>query len=235
MQLGALVHGREFAGTNAQRWQRAERKLRTGLEQHWSASQQVFAAVRDAKQKMAESTAAGADTFGNGAGQAAHLVDAAIVLAIMEADLPDLPHSVLDPRAAATLEALEQAFTAAFPINHRRPPGLAPALGRSLADRYFGGGAWYATTLGAAAFCFRHALAEPASAAHWLARGETFMATTRWMTPADGSLSEQVDRDTLQPRSARHLTWSYAAFISAARLRRQALAASAIKQSDAGC
>jgi glucoamylase len=210
VQLGALVHGREFAGANMRRWKNAERKLRTGLEQHWSAQQQVFTAIRTEE-----------STDNKGAEQS---VDAAIVLAIMEADLPDLPHSVLDPRAASTLDALERAFTKAFAINHQRPQGLPPALGRSLADKYFGGGAWYATTLAAAAFCFRHAIAEPASARHWLARGDAWMATVRWMTPDDGSMSEQVDRATKEQRSARHLTWSYAAFVSAARLRQQAIA-----------
>ena len=214
VQLGALVHGRQFAGANLPQWQKAERKLRAGLEQHWSAPQQVFTAVCTTKQSNEVETVATAE----------QLVDAAIVLAIMEADLPDLPHSVLDPRAASTLAALERAFIEAFPINHNRPAGLAPALGRSLADQYFGGGAWYATTLGAAAFCFRHALAEPDAAAHWCQRGDAYMTTARWMTPEDGSMSEQVDRENLQPRSARHLTWSYAAFVSAARLRKQALA-----------
>ena len=213
VQLGALVHGRQFAGANAMQWQRAERKLRAGLELHWSAQQQVFTAIRTTKRNN-ESNKMELEAVG-----AEQLVDAAILLAIMEADLPELPHSVLDPRAASTLAALEHAFSAAFPINHNRPQGLAPALGRSLADNYFGGGAWYATTLGAAAFCYRHAVAEPGTAAHWLARGDAWMATVRWMTPADGSMSEQVDRATKQPRSAQHLTWSYAAFVSAARLR----------------
>jgi glucoamylase len=49
------------------------------------------------------------------------------------------------------------------------------------------------------------------------------MATVRALTPADGSLSEQVDRATGAPTSARHLTWSYAAFVDSARLRRLAL------------
>jgi glucoamylase len=45
----------------------------------------------------------------------------------------------------------------------------------------------------------------------------------RGLIPADGSMSEQVDRATGLPTSARHLTWSYAAFVSTARLRRQAM------------
>jgi glucoamylase len=51
------------------------------------------------------------------------------------------------------------------------------------------------------------------------------MATLRALTPADGALSEQVDRETGAQTSAHHLTWSYAAFVSTARLRAQAAGA----------
>ena len=52
-----------------------------------------------------------------------------------------------------------------------------------------------------------------------IVRGDAFMQAVRDVTPADGSLSEQVDRVTGMQTSARHLTWSYAAFIGAARAR----------------
>jgi glucoamylase len=50
------------------------------------------------------------------------------------------------------------------------------------------------------------------------------MRTVRKYTPDDGSLSEQFDRVSGAQTSARHLTWGYAAFISAAQDRRQAIA-----------
>ena len=49
-----------------------------------------------------------------------------------------------------------------------------------------------------------------------LARGEAFMRTVHAYTPADGALSEQFDQTTGAPSSAKHLSWSYAAFITAA-------------------
>jgi glucoamylase len=49
------------------------------------------------------------------------------------------------------------------------------------------------------------------------------MATIKDFTPADGHLAEQFDRATGVPVSARDLTWSYAAFVSAARTRRGCL------------
>jgi glucoamylase len=49
------------------------------------------------------------------------------------------------------------------------------------------------------------------------------MTTLCAFTPADGALCEQIDRTSGTPTSASHLTWSYAAFISAARERSLAL------------
>ncbi len=56
-----------------------------------------------------------------------------------------------------------------------------------------------------------------------ISRGDAYLATLRDFTPADGALPEQIDRTTGMPNSARHLTWSYAAFISTARERKLAL------------
>ena len=148
---------------------------------------------------------------------------AAVLLAVLDADLPEGAHSVRDPRVRMTLTALEHLFAGEFPINHRLPAGRAPALGRSRSDRYFGRGAWYPTTLAAAAICYRLAQYPGHDSAGLIAHGDGFMATVRAITPADGALSEQVDRTTGAQTSARHLTWSYAAFVSAARLRAEAL------------
>lgn len=48
---------------------------------------------------------------------------------------------------------------------------------------------------------------------------DDFIAVVQKYTPADGSLDEQYDRDTGVPRSARDLTWSYAAFLTAIERR----------------
>jgi glucoamylase len=202
-QLGALVHGKASRGAA---WPAAERRLRAALDRHWSARHGYYMAFLPQGDNPAEA-----------------LLDSATLLAVLDADLPDGPHSVLDPRAQATLAALEDLFARTLPINRDRPAGQGPALGRSAGDRYFGGGAWYVTTLAAAAFHYRLARCPGQDRRALLARGDRFMATVRALTPADGSLSEQVDRATGAPRSARHLSWSYAAFVSTARLRRLAL------------
>lgn len=207
VQLAALVHGRPWTEDAGREWQRAEDRLRAGLERHWSPRHGVYAAIRDAAGESADD-----------------VVDAAQLLAVLDADLPSGPHSVEDPRVHATQTAIEGLFARQFPINRDLPPGRAPALGRYRSDLYFGGGAWYPTTLAAAALCYRLAQRPGQDRDGAVRRGDGFMRTVRALTPADGALSEQVDRESGEQTSARHLTWSYAAFIGAARLRAQAVA-----------
>ena len=51
-------------------------------------------------------------------------------------------------------------------------------------------------------------------AGRWFERGDAYLATVRAHTPASGDLSEQFDQRSGAQTSARHLAWSYAAFIS---------------------
>jgi glucoamylase len=62
--------------------------------------------------------------------------------------------------------------------------------------------------------------------AQCMQRGDAFLATVRRYTPESGALSEQFDRSTGAQRSARHLSWSYAAFVTASAARTRAGAAS---------
>jgi len=208
VQLGALAHGRRFAGAAASRWLKAETKLRARLEQHWSKEHEIFVACLPPTPSPA-------------AGQ----LDAALLLAVLDADLPDGPHSANDPRVHKTQSAIEDLFARTLPINRSRFAGRAPALGRYRDDTYFGGGAWYPTTLAAASLYYRRACSAPAQRAALIARGDAFMSTVRDLTPASGDLSEQVDRETGRQTSAHNLAWSHAAFVSAAHLRSEALGA----------
>jgi glucoamylase len=205
VQLGALVHGRAWSHGAESRWRAAEQTLRDRLEQHWSDRHHVFAAL-----------------IPEAADSPDDLLDASTLLAVWDADLPDGPHSVFDARVHDTQAAIESLFARELPINRHR--SCAPALGRSRRDRYFGGGAWYPTTLAAAGLCYRRALGSLPDRPTQFERGDGFMTTLRELIPADGALSEQVDRTTGVQRSARHLTWSYAAFISTARLRARVVA-----------
>jgi glucoamylase len=92
-------------------------------------------------------------------------------------------------------------------------------MGRYAGDVYFSGGAYYFSTLGAAEFCFL-AAAHSEKASTWIVRGDAFLETVRAFTPENGDLSEQFDQRTGAQTSARHLAWSYAAFISCVAARR---------------
>jgi glucoamylase len=177
-------------------------------------------------------------------------LDIAVVLAVLHAGRADGRHSVLDPRTQATLTALEELFESQFAINRERPPGRGPALGRYAKDRYYGGGAWYLATLAAAEFYFslarslrtsaempvvpanarfrqRLGATEATPSEDWarlaLERGDAIMRTVHAFTPGSGELSEQFDQTNGEPTSAKHLSWSYAAFITAAACRAEAL------------
>jgi glucoamylase len=133
--------------------------------------------------------------------------------------------AVHDPRMQATLGRLEALFDAEYPINRNRPAGRGPALGRYKGDVYYSGGAYYFSTLAAAEFCFRAAVGKHGSGAEGRAfvdRGDAYLETVRTYTPSSGDLSEQFDQKTGAQTSARHLAWSYAAFISSVIARRDA-------------
>ncbi|HZF30217.1 MAG TPA: glycoside hydrolase family 15 protein [Gammaproteobacteria bacterium] len=151
------------------------------------------------------------------------LLDIAVILAAVHAADGGDAHSARDPRIHATLAKLEQLFDRLYPINRGRPRARAPAMGRYEGDVYYSGGAYYFSTLGASELCFLAAAAHaPGSEAHahWVAHGDQFLETVRAFTPASGDLSEQFDQRTGAPASAKHLAWSYAAFISCVTARR---------------
>jgi glucoamylase len=148
-------------------------------------------------------------------------LDIAMILAVIHAGGDGPTHTVHDPRLQAALAKLEKQFIAAYPINARRASDRGPALGRYIGDVYYDGGAWYVATLAAAEFCFRAARGAN-DAQSWLARGDAYLRTVQAFTPASGELSEQFDPATGAQKSAKHLAWSYAAFITCVAARRQA-------------
>ena len=150
-------------------------------------------------------------------------LDIAVILSAVHAAGEGDAHSARDPRMHATLAKLEALFEAAYPINHQRPKDRAPAMGRYQGDVYYSGGAYYFSTLGASEFCFLAAAAHAPGCEErrkWVEHGDGFLATTRAFTPASGDLSEQFDQRTGEQTSAKHLAWSYAAFISCVTARR---------------
>jgi glucoamylase len=150
-------------------------------------------------------------------------LDISVILAGIHALGPGNTHTVRDPRMHATLARLEALFDGTYPINRNRPAWRGPAMGRYAGDVYFSGGAYYFSTLGAAEFCFL-AAAHGTASGDWIRRGDAFLETVRAYTPANGDMSEQFDQNTGAQTSARHLAWSYAAFISCIAARRAVVA-----------
>jgi glucoamylase len=131
-------------------------------------------------------------------------------------------HTCQDSRVLATLERLDALFDIEYPINHNRPSGRGPALGRYAGDVYYSGGAYYFSTFAAAECCFRAAAGSSPRKA-LIQRGDAYLQTVRAFTPPSGDLSEQFDKQTGAQTSAKHLAWSHAAFISCIAARRAAL------------
>ena len=150
-------------------------------------------------------------------------LDIAVIFAAIHGAGDQAKHSVHDPRMHSTLSRLETLFGAEYEINHNRPAGRGTAMGRYEGDVYYSGGAYYFSTLAAAEFCFRAATGKqlnPDEARAFLARGDGFLEMVRTYTPPSGDLSEQFDQKTGSQTSAKHLAWSYAAFISTVITRR---------------
>jgi glucoamylase len=152
-------------------------------------------------------------------------LDIAVIFAAIHGSNGAGAHSVEDPRMQATLARLEGLFEAEYPINRNRPAGRGIAMGRYKGDVYYSGGAYYFSTLAAAEFCFRAAVGQQLAPGEGLAfvnRGDAFLETVRAFIPPNGDMSEQFDQKTGAQTSARHLAWSYAAFISSVVARRNA-------------
>lgn len=146
-------------------------------------------------------------------------LDIAVIFSAIHSGASSGPHSVLDPRMQRTLTRLESLFAGLYAINRDRAAG--PAMGRYEGDVYHSGGAYYFSTLAAAEFCYRVVAAGNVDARRWYDQGDAFLATVREFTPEDGALSEQFDQNTGVQTSARHLTWSYAAFVTCVDARRR--------------
>ncbi len=206
LDLGAVRAARADGGTagaESAAMADAAQALGPRLDAHWSAERACYRARLD------DGPATDRD------------VDMAVVLAALHSGRTAGTHSIADPRILESLETLCGIFAADYGIN-RASPDLVPALGRFRGDVYQSGGAFHFSTLGAAEVHYRlAALAETAEARRThLARGDGFMGRVARCTPRDGSMAEQFDQADGHPASARHLTWSYAAFLTAALARK---------------
>jgi glucoamylase len=231
VQAEALVRGAEWLeergdAKRARDFRSIGDALALNLDAYWSAEDGYYRSRTGVVEGVPEKT-----------------LDISVILGALHARRMKGAHSVLDPKAQATLTALEDLFDAEYAINRQRTADQGPAIGRYAKDAYFGGNPWYLATLAAAEFYFKLAIAlrsgaqMPATSDNTrfrgrlggespargsFERGDSFMRTVQAYTPPSGDLSEQFDRATGAQTSAKHLAWSYAAFITAAESRRQA-------------
>lgn len=147
-------------------------------------------------------------------------LDGAVLLAIVHAGRREGLYSPLDPRVTATADKLEALFAQEYPINRDRPAGCGVALGRYTGDLYYSGGPYLFTTFAHAEL--RYLRAAALGDAREFAAGDAIMATVRRFTPDSGEMAEQIDKTTGESCSARRLTWSYAAFLTADHAREAA-------------
>ncbi|PZO86492.1 MAG: hypothetical protein DI626_06440 [Micavibrio aeruginosavorus] len=197
-QLGAIYHGKEWI--EGKQADAATEKLYKGLDSHWDETRGLYISLRQAR--------AGFD-----AGQ---------FMAALHADLPGSRHSLQDPKLLKTVSAMEDYFARAYPLN---AGAASVVIGRSERDKYFGNNPWFPTTLSLAEFYYKMAERSERFAGQYVDKAENILKAVLPHVPKDGSLSEQFDRASGHPVSARHLTWSYAAFLCATQAREQALSA----------
>lgn len=189
-------------------YQRVAKELRAALDTHWSAAM-VFS--------LAASRAGDATPRD---------LDAAVILAVAQARIRSGPHSVLDPRAQATLLKLEELFE--FELRDQpRAPGRSWRSAwafsrrrllrrRRLSVHDLRGGCLslshrrrLARRLGAGAARGKRTFsgvvrrrAGRARVAKFIARGDAILAALRRFTPPDGRMAEQIDKETGAPASA---------------------------------
>lgn len=154
-------------------------------------------------------------------------LDMAVLLGVLRAPHPD--YDVQNPQVQKTFVKLVQQFSQFYSINTRFPE-LAPALGRYTEDRYGGthfdgGNPWVLTTLAAAEICYQLSAhsSSVAVAQAWIQKGDAFVQRTQFHAYGNGSLSEQMDRESGYMTSAADLTWNYAAILTTSWARELSL------------
>ena len=131
----------------------------------------------------------------------------------------------------ATLRELDREFEYRYPINrvnqNRDGEFMGPALGRYPEDIYdgvgfSGGNPWFLATLAAAEFYCdlsrdRSSALHPKKRSEWQELARMRFNRVHYHLNADGSMSEQFNRDRGFEQGARDLTWSYVAYLTAYR------------------
>jgi glucoamylase len=194
----------------AAKWYRDQAKaLEPEILKHWDAGRGIFVPTLN--------RTGGVDYKNSG-------MDASVILAFLHGDAGDGFISYTDPRLLGTFQKITDKFKEIYPINQR--PGVpGVAIGRYPEDRYAGtnfngGNPWVLLTAGFARFAYLaakdfRARGQLKQANDLAAQGDLFLQRIKYHTGQDGSLAEQIDRNTGAMTSARDLTWSYVEVLQA--------------------
>lgn len=153
-------------------------------------------------------------------------LDTAVILGLLHGQTNDNFLQFSDPKVQATMDKLIDAFRNEYLINQVSGfPGIA--LGRYPEDQYAGatsgpkqGNPWVLTTLAIAEAYYKAAREMTAQgrtseADVYVAKGDKFVERVKLHAHADGSLSEQIHRNSGHMTSVEDLTWNYAAVLTA--------------------
>jgi glucoamylase len=218
VQLRALNEGaslaRELGDPAAAAWYSAQAAaIRQTLPQFWDAGRGYFVATLNRT---------------GGLDYKSSNLDSAVILALLHGKAAQNFISFSDPRVWSTVEKLAETFKQIYPVNQvSGRPGVA--IGRYPEDRYGGahfngGNPWPLTTLALAEVAYEAAAELAAKGDLTLARNRAAFADEMVLRVklhghSDGSLNEQIDRDTGYMTSVADLTWNYAAVLTTARAR----------------
>lgn len=211
----ALLEGAQLAQTlgddGAAQWYRLQaRQIETVVLHFWDHSRGYFVASLNVSEGTKNKIAN---------------LDCSVILGLLHGDMHDGFLAWDDPRVIATLHKVIDTFTPLYSINQRRGiPGIG--IGRYPEDVYDGtgfqgGNPWVLCTFAVAEALYRYAFTlnmhhQQQEAQSVEAYADQFVARIKYHTPSDGSLSEQIHRETGAMMSAPDLTWSYAALLTTA-------------------
>ncbi len=148
-------------------------------------------------------------------------LDISVILGVLHGK-QDSFFAASDLNVITTFTKLKNVFSDLYPINGSKK-SLAPALGRYPEDIYAGtdfrgGNPWVLATLAGAEYSYR--VAQEVAATHlslamkWMKNGDLYVERVQHHANSDGTLSEQIDRNTGFMTSARDLTWNYSALLT---------------------
>lgn len=148
-------------------------------------------------------------------------LDVATLLAVLHTQ--NEPYMQLSSKILMdTVMSLKAEFDLRYNINNqKKTTDLGSAIGRYPEDRYYDGNPWFLSTL---------AYAEYYYLLGNLTEGDRYMRRVRLHVGDDGSMAEQIGKWNGYMLSARDLTWSYAAFLTAAEAREKLIRMKKIKQ-----